>query len=170
MPFETPDTEPDAAWVTAYVGLGANLGEARQSLLQAAGQLACTEGIGELRLSPLYRTAPIESSGPDYVNAVASLRTRLEPHALLDVLQHIEQLHGRERPYRNAPRTLDLDLLLYGAQRIDTPRLAVPHPRMHLRAFVLRPLCDLAPDIKLKGKSLPELLKACADQPLQALS
>ncbi len=169
MSSQAPDSQSDAKWVTAYVGLGANLGDARQALQQAAHQLASADGIGELRLSPLYRTAPVESSGPDYINAVASLRTRLAPHELLDVLQHIERLHGRERPYRNAPRTLDLDLLLYGGQRIDTPRLTVPHPRMHLRAFVLRPLLDLAPEMRLQGKSLPELLKACTDQALQAL-
>src|SRR5690606_41717700 len=114
MPSETPKTEPDAAWVTAYVGLGANLGEARQSLLQAAEQLAGAEGIGELRLSPRYRTAPIESSGADYVNAGASLRTGLEPHAPLDGLPHRGQLHGREPPHRHAPRPLDLDRALCG--------------------------------------------------------
>jgi len=169
MSSQAPDSQSDAKWVTAYVGLGANLGDARQALQQAAQELAGADGIGELRLSPLYRTAPIESSGPDYINAVAWLRTRLAPHELLDVLQHIERLHGRERPYRNAPRTLDLDLLLYGGQCIDTPRLNVPHPRMHQRAFVLRPLLDLAPEMKLQGKSLPELLQACAGQALQAL-
>ncbi len=169
MPVHPFHTTPDATWITAYIGLGANLGDARQALRQAAQQLAGVDGVGELTLSPLYRTAPIESSGPDYINAVASLRTRLAPHDLLDVLQHIERLHGRERPYRNAPRTLDLDLLLYDEQRIDTPRLTVPHPRMHLRAFVLRPLLDLAPEVKLEGKSLPELLEACADQALEAL-
>lgn len=170
MPCQASDTQPEAAWTTAYIGLGANLGDARRTLLRAAEQLALVDGIVDLKLSPLYRTAPVESSGPDYVNAVASLSTRLAPHELLDALQGIEQLHGRERPYHNAPRTLDLDLLLYGAQRIDTPRLAVPHPRMHLRAFVLRPLLDLAPDLKLNGKGLAELLEACADQALQALA
>lgn len=163
------DTEPDANWITAYIGLGANLGDARRAVPLAAAQLSHTDGIDALKLSPLYRSAPIDSSGPDYVNAVASLRTRLSPEALLDTLQRIEQLHGRERPYRNAPRTLDLDLLLYGTRRIDTPRLTVPHPRMHQRAFVLRPLIDLAPDMRLDGRSLADLLKDCADQPLQAL-
>lgn len=154
---------------TAYIGLGANLGDATSALRQAARQLTQTAGILSLKLSPFYRTAPIQSSGPDYVNAVAALTTNLEPHHLLDVLQRIEQLHGRERPYRNAPRTLDLDLLLYDDKRIDTPRLTVPHPRMHQRAFVLRPLLDLAPDMRLEGKSLPELLALCAEQPLQPL-
>lgn len=170
MASSTPHIYPDAAWTTAYIGLGANLGDARQVVPLAAQQLAQIDGIDSLKLSPLYRSAPIDSSGPDYINAVASLRTRLVPEALLDALQGIEQLHGRERPYRNAPRTLDLDLLLYGAQRIDTPRLTVPHPRMHLRAFVLRPLLDLAPDMHLDGKSLADLLKDCADQELQLLS
>lgn len=162
--------KPQSPCITAYIGLGANLGDAPATLLLAADKLANSKGVTHLRLSPLYRTAPIESSGPDYINAVAALQTCLEAHELLDALQAIEQLHGRERPYRNAPRTLDLDLLLYGEQHIATPRLEVPHPRMHLRAFVLQPLSDLAPDLHLAGRSLPELLKTCADQPLQRLS
>jgi len=162
-------SQVDTAWVTAYIGLGANLGDARDTLLSAAEQLAHTDGIDKLKLSLLYRTAPIDSSGPDYINAVASLQTRLNPHELLDALQGIEQRHGRERPYRNAPRTLDLDLLLYSDMHIDTPRLTVPHPRMHLRAFVLQPLRDLAPGLQLEGESLSDLLKKCAGQDLEAL-
>ena len=160
---------PHTPQAVAYIGLGANLGQARETLVQAAHELAATQGIGRLELSPFYRTAPIDSNGPDYVNAVASLHTSLEPHALLDILQGIEQHHGRERPYRNAPRTLDLDLLLYGEQHIHTPRLTVPHPRMHERAFVLRPLQDLAPSLQLNGQSLAQLLQACADQRLEKL-
>ncbi|HUH88337.1 MAG TPA: 2-amino-4-hydroxy-6-hydroxymethyldihydropteridine diphosphokinase [Pusillimonas sp.] len=157
-------------WVTAYIGLGANLGDAQATLLMAAQRLAQTQGVRLFELSPLYRTAPIDSSGPYYINAVAALQTRLCAHELLDALQALEQQHGRERPYRNAPRTLDLDLLLYGDDRIETERLTVPHPRMHQRAFVLRPLFDLAPDLQLEGKKLTELLKGCADQELEALS
>ena len=153
----------------AYIGLGANLGEAQATLRQAARELAGAPGIDGLRLSPFYRTAPIDSSGPDYVNAVASVQTGLAPLALLDVLQQIEQAHGRMRPYRNAPRTLDLDLLLYGDLAIDTPRLVVPHPRMHERAFVLQPLGDLAPGLRLAQGSVDDLLAQCAGQGLQRL-
>lgn len=153
----------------AYIGLGANLGEAQATLRQAARELAGTPGIDDLRLSPFYRTAPVDSSGPDYVNAVAGVQTRLSPLALLDVLQQIELAHGRMRPYRNAPRTLDLDLLLYDDLAIDTPRLVVPHPRMHERAFVLQPLGDLAPGLRLAQGSVDDLLALCAGQGLQRL-
>ncbi|HUH59326.1 MAG TPA: 2-amino-4-hydroxy-6-hydroxymethyldihydropteridine diphosphokinase [Candidimonas sp.] len=153
----------------AYIGLGANLGDAKASVLQAADALAKTAGITCLRLSPLYRTAPVESSGPDYINAVASIQTGLTAQKLLDIVQAIEERHGRERPYRNAPRTLDLDILLYGNDSIDEPLLVVPHPRMHLRAFVLRPLADLAPDLELPQGALATLLADCADQTLERL-
>lgn len=155
--------------VLAYIGLGANLGLAQATLRQAADALAQTPGVESLELSPFYRSAPIDSSGPDYVNAVARIETTLAPLALLDALQAIELAHGRLRPYRNAPRTLDLDLLLYGSQAIDTPRLTVPHPRMHQRAFVLKPLSDLAADLCLAQGSLDALLALCAGQDLQRL-
>lgn len=155
--------------VTAYIGLGANLGQAQETLRQAANELAQTPGVDSLRLSPFYRTAPIDSSGPDYVNAVAGIETTLAPILLLNALQAIETKYGRLRPYRNAPRTLDLDLLLYGDQSIDTPRLTVPHPRMHERAFVLTPLNDLAPGLRLAQGPLDALLALCADQGLQSL-
>lgn len=153
----------------AYIGLGANLGQARATLERAASELAQTLGISGLRLSHFYRTAPIDSSGPDYVNAVASLHTTISPIELLDVLQAIELAHGRLRPYRNAPRTLDLDLLLYDNQIIDTPRLIVPHPRMHERAFVLEPLHDLAPGLELVQGPLEKLLSQCEGQRLHRL-
>ncbi|MGB3288828.1 MAG: 2-amino-4-hydroxy-6-hydroxymethyldihydropteridine diphosphokinase [Burkholderiaceae bacterium] len=153
----------------AYVGLGANLGEALASLKQAASELAQVPGVSALTLSPFYRSAPVDSSGPDYVNAVAALETTLDADALLAAMQKIELDHGRLRPYRNAPRTLDLDLLLYGEQEISRPELTVPHPRMHQRAFVLRPLADLAPTLRLRQGSLAELLAACSDQRLEAL-
>jgi 2-amino-4-hydroxy-6-hydroxymethyldihydropteridine diphosphokinase len=95
--------------------------------------------------SPLYRSAPVDSSGPDYFNAVLQIATCLSAPELLAQMHQLERGAGRERPYRNAPRTLDLDLLLYGAGRIDSPALTVPHPRMRQRAFVLRPLADIAP-------------------------
>lgn len=155
--------------ITAYIGLGANLGDPLASLRQAAQALSATPGIAALRLSRFYRSAPIDSSGPDYVNAVAEIHTSLTAPALLAALQNIEQDHGRLRPYRNAPRTLDLDLLLYGNQAIDTPELTVPHPRMHERAFVLRPLHELAPALQLRQGTLPALLQACSDQVLSVI-
>lgn len=129
--------------VTAYVALGANLGDAAQTLRDALQRLDHTPGIRLLKASSLYRTAPIESSGPDYLNAVAEVGTTLTAPDLLTALQAIEIAHGRERPYRNAPRTLDLDLLLYGDARIESPDLTVPHPRMWERAFVLVPLREV---------------------------
>jgi 2-amino-4-hydroxy-6-hydroxymethyldihydropteridine diphosphokinase len=138
-----------AAGERVFVGLGANLGDAVatvQAAFEALGALPQTTCIAR---SSLYRSAPVDAQGSDYINAVAQLRTRLSPLALLDALQAIEDRFGRERPYRNAPRTLDLDLLLYGQQRIATPRLTVPHPRLHERAFVLMPLAEIAPDLAM---------------------
>jgi 2-amino-4-hydroxy-6-hydroxymethyldihydropteridine diphosphokinase len=148
----------------AYIGLGANLGDARATLQRAAHEIAHIPEIGEFTLSPLYRTAPVDSSGPDYINAAASLQTTLTAAQLLGALQRIELEHGRLRPYRNAPRTLDLDLLLFGGQIIEEPDLIVPHPRMHERAFVLKPLHDLAPTLCLAQGSLSDLLAACSGQ------
>jgi 2-amino-4-hydroxy-6-hydroxymethyldihydropteridine diphosphokinase len=135
----------------AYVGIGANLGDAQANVLDALRRLALLHGTTVIETSGLYRTAPVDSSGPDYINAVACIDTAFDPHELLSALQDIEQAHGRERPYRNAPRTLDLDLLLYGDQRIDSETLTVPHPRMHERGFVLAPLAEIAPDIVIPG-------------------
>jgi 2-amino-4-hydroxy-6-hydroxymethyldihydropteridine diphosphokinase len=131
--------------VTAYLGLGANLGDARAALHAAIDTLGHSPGIAVTARSALYRTAPIDSSGPDYLNAVLQISTTLTAPALLRVLQGIEAAAGRERPYRNAPRTLDLDILLYGEGRISSPTLTVPHPRMGQRAFVLVPLAEIAP-------------------------
>lgn len=131
--------------VTAYVALGANLGDAARTLRDALQSLGRAPGIRLVQASSLYRTAPIDSSGPDYLNAVAQVATTLAAPALLAALHTIENAAGRERPYRNAPRTLDLDLLLYGSARIDSSTLTVPHPRMWERAFVLVPLAEIAP-------------------------
>ena len=131
--------------VTAYVALGANLGDAHATLTQAMNDMAKVPGIELIRRSSLYRTAPVDSSGPDYLNAVIEIRTHLCAPVLLVCLQQQEQRAGRLRPYPNAPRTLDLDLLLYGTARIDSPHLVVPHPRMNGRAFVLVPLAEIAP-------------------------
>jgi 2-amino-4-hydroxy-6-hydroxymethyldihydropteridine diphosphokinase len=155
----------------AWVGIGANLGDARAQVTDALAHLARLPETTLLRASSLYRTAPIDSSGDDYINAVACLDTALDPHALLAALLGIEQEHGRERPYRNAPRTLDLDLLLYGDQVIDdAPTLVVPHPRMHERAFVLAPLAELAPELHIPGCGhIARLLPAVADQSIDKL-
>lgn len=131
--------------VTAFVALGANLGDACATVVQALRELGQLPQTQLLRASSLYRSAPVDSSGPDYINAVAELRTALGPHALLTELQRLEQAAGRERPWRNAPRTLDLDLLLYDELTLDDARLTLPHPRMHERAFVLLPLAEIAP-------------------------
>lgn len=136
---------------TAFVALGANLGDARATLDAAFVALATLPGTTLRAASSIYRTAPIDSSGPDYLNAVVRLDTRLAPRALLGALQRIERAHGRKRPYRNAPRTLDLDLLLYGDRRIATTALTVPHPRLHERAFVLHPLAEIAPHALIPG-------------------
>ena len=153
----------------AYIGLGANLGDARQTIAAAINKLSHSSGIMTLKQAPLYSSDPVDAQGPVFINTVVAIDTTLEPLPLLDLLQAIEQEHGRERPYRNAPRTLDLDLLLYGTLKIETPRLSVPHPRMHQRAFVLRPLQDLAPNLQLLQGSFSSLLAACQEQKLDRL-
>ncbi len=150
--------------VTAWVALGANLGDARATVLQAFEDLAQLPQTRLIARSRLYRTAPHEASGPDFINAVAGLETGLNAPALLQALQSLENAAGRLRPYPNAPRTLDLDLLLYGEARIDSPRLTVPHPRMRERAFVLQPLAELAP-----GRVSSADLLAVRGQPIEAL-
>ena len=132
-------------FLIATIGLGANLGDAQQAVQEAMQTIAAFDYCQLHAASPLYRSAPVDSSGPDYFNAVLQISTRLNAPDLLARLHQLERGAGRERPYRNAPRTLDLDILLYGAARIDSPTLTVPHPRMRQRAFVLRPLADIAP-------------------------
>ena len=131
--------------VVATVGLGANLGNPQAALAGAMASLAALDGVKLVAQSAFYRSAPIDSSGPDYVNAVVQLQTTLTAPELLAQLQTIEQGAGRERPYRNAPRTLDLDILLFGDASIQSKSLTVPHPRMWQRAFVLLPLAEIAP-------------------------
>ena len=150
-----PKREP----VTAYVGLGANLGDARQAVCDAIEAIAGLPGTSVAKHSSLYRSAPVDSSGPDYINAVIEVRTTLTAPDLLAQLQRIEQGAGRTRPYRNAPRTLDLDLLLFGTGSIASERLTVPHPRMQQRAFVLLPLAEIAPQAVA-----PEALAAVTSQ------
>jgi 2-amino-4-hydroxy-6-hydroxymethyldihydropteridine diphosphokinase len=155
----------------AFIALGANLGDARAALDAAFAALATLPDTSLRAASSIYRSAPIDSSGPDYLNAVVLIDTGLAPHALLAELQRIECAHGRERPYRNAPRTLDLDLLLYGDQRIATPTLTVPHPRAHERAFVLAPLAEIAPQQVIPGLGpIADLLPGVADQRIDKLA
>jgi 2-amino-4-hydroxy-6-hydroxymethyldihydropteridine diphosphokinase len=139
----TPSSRP---LVRAYIGIGGNLGDARQQVETALQWLHHLPDTAWVAASPLYRSAPWQADGPDYVNAVAAVDTHLTAPHLLHQLQQLEQRAGRERPYLNAPRTLDLDLLLYGQGRIQSPTLTVPHPRWQERAFVLIPLADLAPE------------------------
>jgi 2-amino-4-hydroxy-6-hydroxymethyldihydropteridine diphosphokinase len=142
-----------AAGVLAFVGLGSNLDGPAGQLRRAFVELAELPYTQLIRHSPLYGSKPVgPPDQPDYVNAAAMLQTSLNAHSLLDELQAVEQRHGRERADRWGPRTLDLDLLLYGDERIDSPRLQVPHPQMHRRAFVLVPLHELAPDLELPGR------------------
>lgn len=158
-----------SAIVRAYIGLGANLGDSAATLRRVLAELQATDGITAVTASPFYRSAPVDATGPDFVNAVAALDTRLPPLALLDALQGLENSHGRQRPYKNAPRTLDLDLLTYGDTQQDHERLILPHPRMHLRAFVLLPLRDLAPDMWVEGKPISEWIDAIQDQAIERL-
>jgi len=136
----------------AFIGLGANLGDRQDTIERAIRALARLPATRLAGRSGLWASPPLQADGPDYLNAVARLDTRLDPFELLAALQAIEQRHGRRRPYPRAPRTLDLDLLLHGDARIDTPSLTVPHPRLHERAFVLRPLHELAPETLIPGR------------------
>jgi 2-amino-4-hydroxy-6-hydroxymethyldihydropteridine diphosphokinase len=165
--------QPDS--VVAYVALGANLGDTVAALRQAVTALNSLPRTQVLHCSSLYQTAPqgtdcgeadewIAAPGADYLNAVVELQTCLSAPALLDGLQQIEQVAGRVRPYRNAPRTLDLDLLLYGSARMNSERLTLPHPRMAQRAFVLVPLAEIAPDLVSA-----EQLQAVQHQPIKLL-
>jgi len=136
---------PRSGPVTAYVGLGANLGDAHATVVQALHDIDTLPHTRRVRASSLYQSAPVDASGPDFINAVAEIATTLGPQELLAELQRLEQAAGRQRPWRNAPRTLDLDLLLYDDLALDSPVLTLPHPRMAERAFVLLPLAEIAP-------------------------
>lgn len=150
--------------VTAYIGLGANLGHAAQAVRRAIAGINALPLCRVTKTSSLYATAPLETlpghaSGDAYTNAVIEIETGLCAPVLLDHMQQLEQAAGRDRPYLNAPRTLDLDLLLYGDGRIDSAHLTVPHPRMWQRAFVLVPLAEIVP-----GLVSAELLGAVGGQ------
>ena len=132
-------------WVKAYIGLGANVGEPLAQLQSACKALKAMPQIQGFQCSRFYASAPWQATGPDYVNAVAQFKTLFTAPELLSRLQDIEQAAGRQRPYHHAPRTLDLDLIFYGQSTIQSPSLVVPHPRWSERAFVVRPLSELAP-------------------------
>ena len=151
---------------TAYIALGANLGDPAATVRAAFAALAGLPDSRLVRTSSLYRTAPVGiTEQPEFVNAAAELATGLEPEALLDALLAVEQVFGRVRAERNGPRTLDLDLLLYDDRQLDLPRLTLPHPRLHLRAFVLQPLAEIAPELQLPGRgSVAAWLPAVANQ------
>jgi 2-amino-4-hydroxy-6-hydroxymethyldihydropteridine diphosphokinase len=133
--------------VSVYVGLGANLGDAQLALHNASNELAKLPFTQWVACSSFYKSSPVDAKGPDFVNAVVHLTTRLNAIDLLHACQTIENLAGRKRPYPNAPRTLDIDILLYGESTISSEELRVPHPRMRDRAFVLQPLKEIAPDL-----------------------
>lgn len=158
-------TNPLRKPVSAYVALGANLGDPAQAVQQALVQLGLIEHTQLVSASSLYETAPHQAQGPLYVNAVAQLETRLNAVELLLCLQALEQAAGRVRSVQNAPRTLDLDLLFYGDARIDSSWLCVPHPRWQERAFVLRPLQEVAPH-----RVSADLLTAVSDQQIRRLA
>ena len=156
--------------VTAYVGLGANLTDPQGTVQRALLALATLPTTRLTAQSSLFRSAPIDADGDDYVNAVAQLHTALPAEALLSALQQIESEFGRERPYHHAPRTLDLDLLLYGDQQIHSASLTVPHPRMTQRAFTLIPLLQLDPLITIPGLGAAHLhVSGVAGQSIQKI-
>lgn len=160
------------SFATAYVGLGSNLDRPRERVLEAFDELAGLPDTRLVRRSALYRSAPVgHEAQPDFVNAVARLETGLAPPRLLAALQRIESRHGRERPFPGAPRTLDLDLLLYDDAVIASPTLTLPHPRMHERAFVLRPLAEIAPDASVPGRgTAAQLLRSCEAQGVEPMA
>lgn len=162
------------AAMRAWIGLGANLGDAAGTFAQVLDAIDALPATQVARVSSLYRSAPLDAQGPDFVNAVAEIETALPPPGLLAQLLAIEASEGRQRPYRNAPRALDLDLLLAsdaaGPLLVDSPSLVLPHPRMHLRAFVLAPLAELDAQLAVPGHGrVADLLAACAGQRIERI-
>jgi 2-amino-4-hydroxy-6-hydroxymethyldihydropteridine diphosphokinase len=156
----------------AFVGLGSNLSDPRTQVLQALQALGRLPQTRVLARSSLYRSAPLGyAAQPDFINAVAQLETALAPRALLDALLGLEQACGRTRLFLNAPRTLDLDMLLYDELRHHEHNLTIPHPEMHRRAFVLLPLLEIAPDCAIPGIGPVEAaLQKCGDQQLERIA
>ena len=156
----------------AVIGLGANLGEPAAQLRAAIAAIARLSGTRILKASSLYRTAPVGyAAQPAFVNAAVAIETTLAPRALLDALLAIERSAGRERTFKDAPRTLDLDILLYGDRTIDEPGLAVPHPRLYERAFALAPLVEIEPEAVVPGRGrAADLLAALENQRVERLT
>ena len=149
----------------AYVGIGSNLGDPREHVLKALGELDRLPHTRLVKKSSLYRSAPIgHADQPDFINAVAQLETGLPAERLLAELQAVEARHGRQRSFPNAPRTLDLDILLFGNATMHSTALTLPHPRMHERAFVLKPLLEIAPKLAFKKQ-----LDSCQGQKVERL-
>ena len=155
----------------AFVGVGANLGDPAAQVRAAIAALAALPGTLLVTASSLYRTAPVGyADQPDFVNAAALLETALAPRALLEALQAIEARSGRARSFKDAPRALDLDLLLYGGEVIDEPGLAVPHPRLHERAFALAPVVEIDPAAVIPGRGpARDWLARCTDQRMERI-
>lgn len=136
----------DYPTVQAFISIGANLGDAQAAVKAAMDAIGALQRTQVTARSSLYRSAPVDAEGPDFINAVVAVRTGLDAEQLLVALQRLETQAGRERSFPNAPRTLDLDLLMHGNSVMETPALTLPHPRMRERAFVLKPLVEIAPD------------------------
>ncbi len=156
----------------AFVALGSNLQDPEQQVLRALAELNTLPGTQVVAHSSLYRTAPLGyAKQPDFINAVAEIRTTLAAPELMRRLLALESTHGRERPFPNAPRVLDLDLLLYGELQLDTPELTLPHPRLHQRGFVLLPLAEIAPQLIIPGRGMvAELARNVMDQGVERLA
>ena len=148
--------DQESSVFSAYIGIGSNLGRAPDHVRQAIFEIAQWPEVSVVAESDLYLSAPVDAFGDDFVNAVICIRTALSPHELLAKLLHLENGFGRQRTYRNAPRVLDLDILLYGNEAIQSELLTIPHPRLTGRAFVLLPLLQIAPDISIPGKGLAQ--------------
>jgi 2-amino-4-hydroxy-6-hydroxymethyldihydropteridine diphosphokinase len=149
----------------AFIGIGSNLDEPRRQVLEAFTELDRLPHTRVVKKSSLYRTAPIgHAAQPDFINAVAQLETGLPAERLLAELQEVERRHGRERSFPNAPRTLDLDILLFGNATLQSGVLTIPHPRMHQRAFVLKPLLEIDPQLPFHRQ-----LESCKDQKVERL-
>ncbi len=162
----------NSSHVRAYIGLGSNLVSPLRQVKRAIAELAQLPQSRLVLVSPIYRSRPMgPADQPDYINAVAAIDTTLQPLELLDGLQAIENAHQRKRgAVQWGPRTLDLDLLLFGDARLNEPRLTVPHPGMPERSFVLRPLVDIGPQLQLPGgQSLKVLCDALSDEGLEAV-
>lgn len=156
----------------AFIALGSNLQQPQQQVQQAISELASLPKTSLIKHSSLYRTAPVGyDNQPDFINAAAEIETDLAPLELLHALLALESTHGRERPFPNAPRVLDLDLLLYDDMVMNTDELTLPHPRMHERGFVLLPLAEIAPDLIIpEYGNITQLAQTCIDQGVEKVS